>query len=109
MSGGRPEVRPMKNPLQNTTVEFRRSRNLVKLVVLAVVILSTVTLLVLGSAIVKERSRAESSREEAIALEQDNDRWRSYIEELGTVRGILRIAREKLGLVDPDTIVIQPE
>lgn len=99
----------MKNPLQNTKVVFRRSRNLTKLVVLAVVVLSTLTLLVLGSAIIKERNRAESSREEAIALEQDNDRWQRYIEELGTVKGLLRIAREKLGLVDPDSLVIQPE
>ena len=99
----------MKNPLQNIKVVFRRSRNLTKLVVLVVVILSTVTLLVLGSAIVRERSRAENSREEAIALEQDNDRWQRYIEELGTVKGLLRIAREKLGLVDPDSLVIQPE
>lgn len=99
----------MKNPFQNIKVVFRRSRNLTKLVVLAVVILSTVTLLALGSAIVKERSRAENSREEAIALEQDNDRWQRYIEELGTVKGLLRIAREKLGLVDPDSLVIQPE
>lgn len=99
----------MKNPFQNIKLVFRRSRTLTKLVVLAVVVLSTVTLLALGSAIVRERVRMEDSREEAIVLEQENDRYRRYIEELGTVQGILRIAREKLGLIDPDSLVIQPE
>lgn len=99
----------MKNPFQNIKLVFRRSRTLTKLVVLAVVVLSTVTLLALGSAIVRERVRMEDSREEAIVLEQENDRYRRYIKELGTVQGILRIAREKLGLIDPDSLVIQPE
>ena len=99
----------MKKLLPNIKLVFRRSRTLTKLAILAVVVLSTLTLLVLGSAIVKERSRIADSRDEAIALEQDNQRWQRYIDELGTVRGILRIAREKLGLVDPDSLVIQPE
>lgn len=99
----------MKNPFQNIKLVFRRSRTLTKLVVLAVVVLSTVTLLALGSAIVKERNRMALSREEAIALEQDNARYRRYIEEQGTLPGILRIALEKLGLVEPDNLVIQPE
>lgn len=88
---------------------FRRSSNLTKLVVLAVVVLSTVTLLALGVAIIKERGRAEDYRGQAIALEQEKSRLEQYIEELGTIQGILRIAREKLGLVDPDSLVIQPE
>ena len=99
----------MKNPFQNIKLVFQRSRTLTKLLVLAVVVLSTVTLLALGSAIVKERDHLAASREEAIALEQENARYQQYIEELGTIRGILRIAREKLGLIKPDNLVIQPE
>lgn len=99
----------MKNPFQNIKLVFRRSRTLTKLVVLAVVVLSTVTLLALGSAIIKERNRMESSRDEAIALEQENERYQQYIKELGTIQGLLRIAREKLGLIEPDNLVIQPE
>ncbi len=97
----------MKNP--NIKVVFRRSRTLTKLVVLAVVVLSTVTLLALGAAIIKQRNLAEDYRGQAIALEQEKGRLQQYIEELGTIQGILRIAREKLGLVDPDSLVIQPE
>ena len=97
----------MKNP--NIKVVFRRSRTLTKLVVLAVVVLSTVTLLALGAAIIKQRNLAEDYRRQAIALEQEKGRLQQYIEELGTIQGILRIAREKLGLVDPDSLVIQPE
>lgn len=97
----------MKNP--NIKVVFRRSRTLTKLVVLAVVVLSTVTLLTLGAAIIKARSRAEDYRGQAIALEQEKSRLEQYIEELGTIQGILRLAREKLGLIEPDSLVIQPE
>ena len=97
----------MKN--SNIKLVFRRSRTLTKLVVLAVVVLSTVTLLTLGVAIVKERWRAEDYRGQAIALEQEKSRLEQYIEELGTIEGFLRLAREKLGLVEPDSLVIQPE
>ena len=99
----------MKNPFQNIKLVFRRSSKLTKLLVLAVVVLSTVTLLTLGGAILNERAKAEDYRGQAITLEQEKTRLQQYIEELGTIRGILRIAREKLGLIPPDSIVIQPE
>ena len=51
----------------------------------------------------------EALRQEAILLEQEQQRLELYISELGTVQGILRIAQERLGLVEPGSVIIQPE
>ena len=50
-----------------------------------------------------------SSKEQADALEQENQDLTQYIDELGTVQGIQRIAEDELGLVDPDTVIIVPQ
>ena len=99
----------MRNPFRNIKLVYRRSRTLTKIVVLAAVVLSILALMTLGSAIATHRATAEAHRGQAIALEQENSRLEQYIEELGTIQGIIRIAKEKLGLIEPDNIVIQPE
>ena len=99
----------MKNPLSSIKLVYRRSRPLTKIVVLAAVVLSILALLTLRSAILATREDTEDLRNQAMALEQENSRLEQYIEELGTVRTIIRIAQEKLGLVEPDSIIIQPE
>ena len=99
----------IKNPLGNIKLVYRRSRTLTKIVVLTAVVLSIAALLTLGSAIAKSKQTAEGYRNQAIALEQENDRLKQYIEELGTIQGIIRIAQEKLGLIEPDSVIIQPE
>ena len=90
-------------------VVFQRSSNLTKLVVLIAVALSIVTLMMLATTIVARQELAEEQRQQAIALEQDNSRLEQYIQELGTIKAIIRIAQEKLGLVEADSVVIQPE
>lgn len=97
------------NPFNNVKLVYRRSSTLTKVVVLTVVVLSTVTLLALGFAIRTQREALEDNRTQAIRLEQEKSRLQQYIEELGTIQGIIRIAQEKLGLIEPDSVVIQPE
>jgi cell division protein FtsL len=97
------------NPFQGIKLVYKRSRTLTKIVVLVAIVLSIAALLTLRGAIDTARQNAEELRAQAIALEQENSRLEKYISELGTIEGIIRIAREKLGLIDPDTIVIQPE
>lgn len=87
----------------------KRSSNLIKIVVLCAILLSTVALLVLGNAIRVTRERTESLRVQASRLEQENNRLTGLIDGLGTVAGIQQIAREELGLVDPDSVIIQPD
>ena len=60
-------------------------------------------------AIGSTRDAAEELRQEAIGLEQEQSRLERYIQELGTIQGIIRLAQEKLGLIEPDSVIIQPE
>lgn len=99
----------MKNPLRTVKLVYCKSTSLTKLVVLVTVVLSIAALLVLSGAVQASLEKWEELRVQAIALEQDNSRLEQYIEQLGTVEGIIRIAQEKLGLVEPGTILIQPE
>ena len=68
-----------------------------------------VALLGLQGAITGSRANAAALTEEADRLEQENKHLVQYIDELGTVQGIERIAEDELGLVDPDTVIIEPQ
>lgn len=88
---------------------YRRSSPLLKVAILALVVLCMAALLGLRAAILNVQAGTDALRSKAASLEQENSRLEEYIEDLGTVDSVRRIAREELGLVDPDTIVFQPE
>lgn len=90
-------------------VVFCRPKALMILVIAAVLVLSTAVLLTLDRAIDSTRAATEELRPQAYALEQENSRLQQYINELGTIQGLLRIAQEKLGLVEPDTVIFETE
>ena len=96
-------------PLGTIKFKYRRSSKIIKIVVLTTVALSIVVLLMLSVAIDTTREDTEKLRQEAIGLEQEQSRLELYIQELGTIRGIIRLAQEKLGLIEPDSVIIQPE
>jgi len=95
--------------LSRIKLVYTRSSTLLKCVVLAAIVLSTAALITLRAATLEEQARLEALRSEAAMLEQDNRRVRENISELGTLQGVKRIAREELGLADPDTVIIAPE
>ena len=86
----------------------RRGSLLGKAVLLSVVVFSTATMLVMGSAVVQSRQRAEDLRQSALALEQEQQDLQNRIDDLGTDEAVRQIAQEELGLVDPDTVIIIP-
>ena len=98
-----------KTPIGKVKVARRRSRLLTKVMVLVAVLLSIATLLTLLLVIHATRVQTEALRTEAAQLERDNSRLTEYIEQMGTIKGLLRIAQEELGLVEPGTIIIDPE
>ena len=87
----------------------KRSSRVTKIAVCAAVALSVVALLVLHSAALDAQAKADAWRERAQQLEQENDRLQAQIDNLGSAESVEQIAKDELGLVDPDTIVIQPE
>ena len=85
-----------------------RTHPLVKAMILAAVVLSTVALITLRASIEDNRGKYEAMRQYAITLEGDNQDLDQRIRELGSIESALRIAMEELGLVLPDSVVITP-
>ena len=96
-------------PLGTIKFKYRRSSTITKVVILLTVVLSIAALLMLHYAITTTENATEELRQEAIGLEQEQSRLELYIQELGTIQGIIRLAQEKLGLIEPGSVIIQPE
>ena len=102
-------MRELLKKLRRVKFVFCRSHPMTKVVALCTVVLSMLALLGLQGAITGSRANAAALMEEADRLEQENKHLVQYIDELGTVQGIERIAEDELGLVDPDTVIIEPQ
>ena len=81
---------------------------ILKIMVLVMVVLCIAALLVLTLAIMDAKAQVEDLRQQAALLQQENSQILKDIEEIGSVQGIIKIAMEKLGLVLPDTVIIEP-
>ena len=97
-----------KNPFRHVKLVYRRSSPLLKCVVLVAIVLCTVATLTLRAAIRQEWKIFDDWRHQAADLEQENEKLEKNIAELGTKQSILNIAKEKLGLVDSDSIFFDP-
>ena len=99
----------MQEKQKRFRVEFRSSSNLLKIVVVVLIVFSMAALLALGWMNSGLRERTQAQKDAAAALEQENRDLQEKIDNVDTVQGVQDIAREELGLVDPNTVVIQPE
>ena len=102
-------MKQLKRLLASTKVVYRKSTALTKIVVAAAVALSIAALLTLRIATDNTRQQTEQLRQQAITAEQEQRRLQEYLSQRGTVQEILRIAQERLGLAEPDSVIIQPE
>ena len=93
--------------LSRFQLQYRRTPTLNKVVVAAAIVLSSVTLVSLRLAHWEAKDRLTELRQQIAAVEQRNDELRHDIDELGTTDSVRKIAQEELGLVDPDTIIIE--
>ena len=111
MRGGKPEdpMSQIRKFLASIRIVYKKTPALTRIVVAVAIVLSTVTLLVLRGAINETRQHTEELRQQAIVLEQEQKLLDQYEQEKYTVLEVIRIAMERLGLVKPDSIVIQPE
>lgn len=98
-----------RNPLKNIRVVFQRSSPKVKIAIIALLVVCTVTLVALSIHIGAAKANTEALRQEAVALEQENTSLSEDIREFGTLEGIKRFAARFFGLVDPDTVFFSPE
>ena len=89
-------------------VVFRRSGKALKIVATIALVACLVTLLTLGISLFTVQQKIDALRQRAVELQLDNAQLQQYIDELDSVQGIERIAFEILGLINPDTIIIDP-
>ena len=97
----------IRNFLSRFQLQYRRTSSLHKVVVSAAIVLSSVTLISLRLVHSQAEEKLSGLRQQVSALEQRNEELRQDIDELGTADSIREIAREELGLVDPDTIIFE--
>ncbi len=99
----------IRNLLSSIRLVYKKTSTLTKIVVSTALVLSMAALLMLHGAIDATRNETEELRQQAIALEQEQQQLEQYQKEKGTIQEVIRIAMERLGLVEPDSVVIQPE
>lgn len=98
----------LKQLLSRIRLVYRPSSLLLKCIVAAMLVIATVALLVLRGGISDLQQNTDALRQEASALESQNQQLQEDMGLQNTVAGILKIAKEKLGLVDPDSVIFDP-
>jgi len=98
-----------KNPLKNVKVVTRPSPPALKIVLIVLIVLSMTALIALRLVHNGIREATQDLKDEAAAVEYANEELDEKLADPDAVKNILAIAKEELGLVDPDTILIEPQ
>ena len=96
-------------PPKNVKVEVRPASNILKIILILLILFSVVALVALRWVHNGILTQIDELKDEASGLEYANAELDRKTEELGSVQSIQDIAKEELGLVDPDTVIIDPE
>ena len=99
----------IKEKLKLIKLRLRPSPRSTKIMLIVAILFAMTALIALRMVITDLDNRAEDLRNKAAALEQDNKDLQENIGILGSVQSIIQIARDELGLVDPNTVVLSPE
>lgn len=94
--------------LKRFRLVYRRSSMLTRVVIVSAIILSMAAVLTLNLTINAAQNQTDDLKNQAAALEQENQQLEENIEGLGSADSVGQIAKDELGLVDPDTVVIDP-
>ena len=99
-----------KNTPQKTVkVEVRPASNILKIILILLILFSIVALIALRWVHTGILNQIDELKDEASGLEYANEVLEQKTADLGSVQSIQDIAKEELGLVDPDTVIIDPE
>ena len=96
------------NPFRNIQFIVRPGPKKLKIALFALILACTAALIALGVIQGRIHQQTQQALDQAAALEQENAELTEKKENLGTGSSIKDIAREELGLVDPDAIIIDP-
>ena len=90
---------------EETRMRFKRSSLLTKILILALVVYATVTLVSLQAQVTEKNAQAEALQSQIDTEKQENFRLEQAIDNLDTQEGIEAVARQKLGMVSRGEIV----
>lgn len=90
-------------------IVFRRSSRLLKILLTALIVLSTAALSALWIAQTNLLRQTEELRSEGSQLQYENSELDRKIENADSLSGMLEIARDELGMVTSDSILIQTQ
>ena len=99
----------MKQTKPKLRLVMRSGSTALKIVMVVLIVFSMAALTALAWVRGSIRSQVEGLRQEAAAVDQENRELQEKIDALGSVQSVQDIAQEELGLVNPDTVLIQPE
>ena len=88
---------------------YRRSSNRMKIFVIVIIILGITGLFALRCALSDLNAENQALENQITQLEMENEDLAHKISIQGTKEAVIQIARELLGLVTPDTVIVQPE
>ena len=88
---------------------IKPSSPLTKAAAVGAMVLFLSAMVLMHTSIQDAQVQAEALRTQAAQLEQENALLEERIDLLGTIDSVAVIAQEELGLVDPDSVIIQPE
>ena len=98
----------LKIPFRDIKVEYTRSHPLTKVVVIALILVCMAALITLRWSINQMTNEISVLRSQAALLEAENAELIEKLNKLNSVEGVDNIAEDELDMVDPDTIVIDP-
>ena len=96
-----------QTPPKTVKVEVRPASNILKIILILLILFSIVALIALRWVHNGILTQIDDLKQEASGLEHANDVLDQKTEDLGSVQSIQDIAKEELGLIDPDTIIIE--
>lgn len=88
---------------------YRRSGNPTKIVVIVAIVLCMGALITLRLSMRDLENRTGALRQAAAELVEENENLREDIDQLGSIQSVVEIAEDELGLVQPGTVIIEPE
>ena len=97
-----------QNPFRGVKVVVRPGPRKLKIVLILLILVSLVTLVSLGAVLYGIESQTQAALDQAAELEHENAELADKIGNMGSGNVIEEIAREELGLVNPDTVIINP-
>lgn len=93
-----------KNFFSRFRIVYRHSPLLLKCAVLAAIVVSIAALTVIRINIDQAKAQTDAARVQAAQTEREIEKTQQLIQEKDTVEGSKNIAKEKLGLVEQDTV-----